>query len=63
MGIRRPHPFHRIGMSDLQGLFDMKVPEFPVLVPAAVVVDPVGHIGVLLNLRNEKTFSDGMKGP
>ena len=44
-------------------LFDMQVPFLSVLPHSSVVIYSVRHIGILLDLRDQDPFPDGMQGP
>ena len=46
-----------------QRLLDMQVPFLPVLPHSPVIIDPVGDIGILLDLRDQDIFPDSMDGP
>ena len=41
-------------------LFDVQIPLFSVLSHPSVVIDPVGHVGILLDLRDQNVLSDGV---
>ena len=45
-----------------QGLFDVQVTLFPVLTYSSVIIDTIGNIGILLDLGDQDSFADRMKG-
>lgn len=50
-------------VSYIQRLFNMKRSRFSILADSAIVVEPVGEIGVFLNLRNQSASSYGVDRP
>ena len=45
----------------VQSLFNVKLPGKSIRSHAAVVENAVGHIGILLNLRNDQTCANGVE--
>ncbi|MBS6511007.1 MAG: hypothetical protein KH334_04820, partial [Clostridiales bacterium] len=44
-------------------VLDVQFPGFAVGAQAAIVVDPVGAVGILLDLTDQDPGADGMDGP
>ena len=57
------HPLFRGQAAHVQGLLDVQFPGFAVGAQAAIVVDPVGAVGILLDLTDQDPGADGMDGP
>ena len=49
--------------GDIQGLVHMEGTGLPVGTGPVVVEDPVGNVGILLNLRDDQSGADGVKRP
>ena len=56
MGIAAFTLDQRHAVRHSQCLLNVKVPLFSVLAHASVIIDPVSHIGVLLDLRDQDSF-------
>ena len=60
MGITAFALKNRYPVCHCQSLLNVQIPLSPVLSHPPIVVNPVGDIGILLNLRNENVFSNGV---
>ena len=63
MGITAPVLYNRNPLCHRKRFLNMQVAFFTVFSNPSIVIYPVGHIGVLLNLCDQDVFSDCMDGP
>ncbi len=62
MGIAAPVPDNRDPPGDCQRLFNVQIALLPVFPHSSIIIYPIGHIGILLDLRDQNILSDGMDG-
>ena len=56
----RTHPSRAFKPEDIQCLVQMQLTGITVFIGTAIVVQPIGQVGILLNFSNDDSFSDGV---